>query len=78
MWSIACTVGAVLWRPIAKSLGGGLYHVKFVPVTGVSVTCVEPVCLYSIEPMPLVRPPSPGVTWGMLPGVMSRLRRGGK
>ena len=78
MWSIAHTVVAVLWRPIAKSLGGGLYYVKFVPVVGVSVMCVEPVCLYRVEPMPLVRPTSPGLTWGTLPGVMSRLRRGGK
>ena len=54
---------------------GGLYYVKFDPVAGVSVTCVEPVCLYRVEPMPLVRPPSPGLTWGTFPGVMSRLRR---
>ena len=74
MCSIAHTVSAVLWRPIAKSLGGGLYYVKFAPLTGVTVMCVEPVCLYRVEPMPLLRPPSPGVAWGTLPGVMSRLR----
>ena len=75
MQSIIWTVSAVLWRPIAKSLGGGLYHIKFVPVTRVAVMCVEPICLCRVKPMPLVRPSSPGLTWGTLPRVMFGLRR---
>ena len=43
-----------------------------------AVTCTVPVHLYGVESMPLVRPPSPGLAWGMLPGVMFRLRREGK
>ena len=78
MWSITCAISAIPWRPITKSLGGRLYYVKFVSVTRVDLTCIVHFYLYGIESMPLIRPPSPGLAWGKLPGVMFRLRRGGK
>ena len=68
MWSIACTISAILWRPITKSLGGRLYY-KFITVTRVTVSCIIPVHLYGIESVPSVRPPSPCLAWGTLPGL---------
>ena len=72
MCNIAHATSAILWRPITKSLGVGLYYVKFIPVTRVAIMCIIPVHLYGIKFVPLVRPPSPGLAWGMLPRVMFR------
>ena len=63
---------------VAKSLGGGLYHIKLVPVIGVTVMCVEHICFYRVKPMSSVRPSSPGLTWGMLARIMFGFRRGQK
>ena len=78
MWSVIHTVSVVFWRLVKKSLGGGLYHIKLVPVTGVIVTCVEPICFYRVKPISSIRPSSPGLTWGALSRIMFGLRRSRK
>ena len=74
-----CTVSAILWRPITKSLGGGLYYMSSLFQSLESLSHVLYLSVFIvIESMFSVRPPSSGLAWGTLPGVMFRLRRGRK